>query len=409
MECTSSGRKEDGISLSRTFTVSTISTNSSIGSSCCDQLDLVADIPQAYKETTLSQCKQPTESNNHVSDGISGIRNPLQHVFFVLLQSIDAWRRNAFGHANKIQEMNLWQQIQEEAILAKSSEAINLRRKKLIYLGEMGLTLFYPIDAVFVSWEDEEVHRCKPCDSHFLSTNDAWEEDEEFDTPRIHVVSEDPSDSTEEIPPFLLSMSIMKEMVQTAMPATLWGRSWIRIFSISRDGDSFGTFLHRVQSYVPTLLVIQTTKGEIVGGFADSPWECRPENMKYRSSSNASGDSFVGMTGASFLFSLVPMTSQMGNGKNPRQAPLKQATISDPIMRIYRWQGVNNYNQICRHREGSIGMGGGGGCFGLFLQDEFSKGTSGACDTYGNPGPLTSTTCFDVLNFEVYGFADRVW
>lgn len=56
-------------------------------------------------------------------------------------------------------------------------------------------------------------------------------------------------------------------------------------------------------------------------------------------------------------------------------------------------------------------MGGGGddGSFGFSIQDGFSRGTTGPCETFGNDVPLTSpgnSTAFQVLKFEIYGFVN---
>ena len=51
-------------------------------------------------------------------------------------------------------------------------------------------------------------------------------------------------------------------------------------------------------------------------------------------------------------------------------------------------------------------MGGGGGGFGLFLDDAFSRGSTADSETYGNP-PLCATPEFDVLNVECWGFTTR--
>lgn len=196
-------------------------------------------------------------------------------------------------------------------------------------------------------------------------------DNEDDDDIYLHLV---PNDDTV---PRLLSKGIMKELLVQGMPSTLHGRWWNRLFSITRDGDSFDTFLNKVAGYDHTLIVVQTTRGEVIGGFADSAWD------------QTRDEEFFGM-GTSFLFSLA----------------------DDSSLQLFKWTGENMYNQVARRKEhgGCIGMGGGGsGSFGLMLQREFTKGSSGACDTYGNTSSLTKQQeCFDILNFEVYGF-ERYW
>lgn len=51
-----------------------------------------------------------------------------------------------------------------------------------------------------------------------------------------------------------------------------------------------------------------------------------------------------------------------------------------------------------------IALGGGGGSFGLFLEDDFRSGTTGPCHTFDNT-PLCSEEIFEVFCFEVWGFS----
>ena len=76
-----------------------------------------------------------------------------------------------------------------------------------------------------------------------------------------------------------------------------------------------------------------------------------------------------------------------------------------PRVACFPWTGANNYFMMCS--ESSIAMGGGGGSFGFFLDDDFSRGSSGPSETYGNP-PLAGTSEFDVVNFECWGFTTHV-
>ena len=72
-----------------------------------------------------------------------------------------------------------------------------------------------------------------------------------------------------------------------------------------------------------------------------------------------------------------------------------------PALRVFRWTGANSYFMHCS--DDAIAMGGGGGAFGLCVEDAFARGSTGACATYGN-GPLCAAGTFEVLNFECFGF-----
>ena len=187
--------------------------------------------------------------------------------------------------------------------------------------------------------------------------------------------------------PNILPGYCMKELV-SFMPPTLKHRAWQRLFSIGRDGDSFESFLHKVQGHTHTLLVVQSTEGDIFGGFADAQWFL----------SQTQDSRFVG-TGTSFLFKL-----DLEDDND--QVYEDDEEEEKGTLRVFRWQGINDYNQICCRRLRGLGMGGGGeqGMYGLYIHDDFSCGTSGPCDTYGNTTTLPSREYFHVLNFEVYGF-----
>jgi len=67
----------------------------------------------------------------------------------------------------------------------------------------------------------------------------------------------------------------------------------------------------------------------------------------------------------------------------------------------WTWTGANTYFAVCS--ENSIALGGGGGSFGLLVEEDFSRGSSGASETYGNP-PLSASSEFEVVNLECWGF-----
>ena len=356
---------DDSTSMSCKPLIRILTTTTISSTSCPSDMDSLGD--ESIQEERLEQ------DSAIAMDESSSAPNPLEKALQAVTKKVAKWRKK-MAQRRKAQEAHLLQQVQKEAEFAHSPEGMRLRRKRLESLGEMGVALFAPIEGAFCESRDELDADDEPGPKRMLTVRSEaavdCDADHADDFIRVHVV---PDDDTV---PRLLSEGVMKELVK-AMPYTLRGRSWTRLFSITRDGDSFGTFLNCVERSECTVVVIQTTRGEIIGGFADATWECRGVD-----------GNFFG-AGTSFLFSLV------------RSQP-----HSDPVQ-IYRWQGVNDYSQVCR--QGCIGMGGGGGSFGLFLQDDFTKGSSGACETYGNPGPLTSSPCFDILNFEVYGFSERFW
>ena len=177
-----------------------------------------------------------------------------------------------------------------------------------------------------------------------------------------------------EIPP-ILSQSQMKSLVLSgALPASLHYCKWERLYSLTRDGDSFDTFLRNVEGRDRTVLVVKTTLDKIFGGYADTRWESK------------------GVSHHAHEF--------YGTG----QACLFRYTHHNNVMR-YKWSGANRYIQLCDSTKRTIAFGGGGdeGVFGLCIEDDFRRGTTGHCETFQNE-PLCEEGYFDVVDLEVWGF-----
>lgn len=173
-----------------------------------------------------------------------------------------------------------------------------------------------------------------------------------------------------EAPPFLLSEDTMQLLLEQALPPAIAYSRWKRIYCLARDGDDFGEFLRKCAPHQYTLLVIQTTFGEIFGGYVESTWTMH-------------SDGFYGL-GQACLYTL---------GQNN----------GETLLQVYKWTGANRYLQVCDVSNRMICMGGGGDSFGLCLEQDFSVGSTGPCDTFANPA-LCSHENFQVLNMEVYGF-----
>jgi len=118
-------------------------------------------------------------------------------------------------------------------------------------------------------------------------------------------------------------------------------------YATDRDGCSLRTAYHRLAASGPTLLLILDNAGNRFGGFATAAWQPEPH--------------YFG-TGESFLFSAMP------------------------ALHVHRWTGANAHFQLAN--SDSIAMG-GGGRFGLWLDESFENGSSGACETYGTHASLS--------------------
>jgi len=185
----------------------------------------------------------------------------------------------------------------------------------------------------------------------------------------------------------ILSPSHMKSLVASGgLPPSLTFCKWKRLYSLNRDGDSFEQFLRLVDGHDRTVLAVTTMRGNLFGGYADTRWEARHVRRH--------ANEFYGSAQAC-LFRFPNHGS--GRGSDSRQG--------DKVT-IYKWSGANRYIQLCDASKRTLAFGGGGdeGDFGLCIEDDFRRGTTGHCSTFENEA-LCEEGYFDVMDLEVWGFA----
>lgn len=219
------------------------------------------------------------------------------------------------------------------------------------------------------------------------------EGEDEDELPPVKTIEEDSSS-----PKFLLSNAQMVALREAVLPIGLHHRPWKRIYSLSRDGDSFTSFEKHITNWnakfgdSSTLLVVKTTKGEIIGGYADaiatsSPRPGTARSCLFRAEKDGKVTVYDGKQnslGAFFEGSPHRMKSGGLEGSSKK-------ILLDSTRRIIAFGG-------------GLGMKSGDG-FGLCLEDGFSRGTTARCEAFCNE-PLVDGNggVFDVLDVEVYGF-----
>lgn len=200
--------------------------------------------------------------------------------------------------------------------------------------------------------------------------------------PPVATVKEDDSS-----PKFLLTQMQMNALREAVLPPALHHRRWKRIYSLSRDGDSFVAFQKLLEDWnmsqggESTILVVKTSAGDLIGGYADAPI------IPLASSP-------VGSAAKSCLF-------KMNTGVD----------CDEPIAEVYGKQYASSKRLVFDVPRRIIAFGGGdtdGGLdegFGLCLEDGFARGTTSRCAAFRNE-PLVSGKdgVFDVLDVEVWGF-----
>lgn len=160
--------------------------------------------------------------------------------------------------------------------------------------------------------------------------------------------------------------------VNSNLPAQL-KHKWRFLFSSQMHGESFSTLLGRILEQGPTVLIIEENNGHIFGGFAPDEWKISPN--------------FVGNDTA-FLFTLKPKMRVM---------PATQ--IND------HYQYLNLYTKTMPN---GLGMGGQFDYWGLWLDEEYGKGScSESCTTYKSYFQLSANKEFKIRNIEVWGIGDK--
>eukprot|EP01112_Ceratiomyxa_fruticulosa_P016458 TRINITY_DN4981_c0_g1_i1.p1 TRINITY_DN4981_c0_g1~~TRINITY_DN4981_c0_g1_i1.p1 ORF type:complete len:818 (+),score=190.30 TRINITY_DN4981_c0_g1_i1:195-2648(+) len=139
--------------------------------------------------------------------------------------------------------------------------------------------------------------------------------------------------------------------------------NWINLYSTSRHGISINTMYAKLRNKGPVVILIEDANHYVFGGFAS---ESLHTTQRYYG------------TGESFLFQL------------------------SPNINFYHWTRANDF--FILSMDDFISMGGGGtGRYGFWLDADFLKGSSGACDTFGSPC-LASSDDFECLHLEIWGF-----
>ncbi|XP_035986199.1 nuclear receptor coactivator 7-like isoform X1 [Fundulus heteroclitus] len=145
------------------------------------------------------------------------------------------------------------------------------------------------------------------------------------------------------------------------MPPKAQCYPWQLVYSTAIHGTSLRTLYRNMAGLdSPVLLVIKDMHKKVFGAFCSDPLRV----SKY----------FYG-TGETFLFSF------------------------SPDFQHYRWSGENSY--FVSGNWESLQIGGGGGCFALWLDADLYHGASFSCPTFHN-APLSTHEDFTVLDVEVW-------
>ncbi|KMZ69391.1 Oxidation resistance 1-like protein [Zostera marina] len=159
--------------------------------------------------------------------------------------------------------------------------------------------------------------------------------------------------------------STLFEFLQSSLPNIVKGCRWVLLYSTLKHGMSFRTLL-RKSTELPglCLLVSGDKQGAVFGGLLDGPLKPTAKR-KYQGTSQT------------FLFTTL---------------------YGQP--RLFRATGANRFYYLCVNDMLAFG---GGGKFGLSLDEDMLHGSSGPCDTFGNLC-LAHEPEFELKNVELWGF-----
>ena len=160
---------------------------------------------------------------------------------------------------------------------------------------------------------------------------------------------------------FILSDPVIDRLASALPPYPISG--WRQLYSTEAHGFSLNTLYERADGSGASILAVLTMQGNVFGAFlADGIRKPQPNQFFY-------GE------GESFLFSVDPTD-----------------------VRQYAWTGDNFL--FCFSAPTSISIGGGDGEAGLYLEDTLTCGSTGPCETFGNP-VLCPNQCIDGERMDV--------
>ncbi|XP_031757858.1 nuclear receptor coactivator 7 isoform X3 [Xenopus tropicalis] len=179
---------------------------------------------------------------------------------------------------------------------------------------------------------------------------------------------EDEEETLEDFLPDLKQKSVLLDDMQVEklahnLPARVQGYLWHLVYSTQEHGTSLKTLYRNLATVdSPVLLVVKDMDNQVFGAYATHPFRL--------------SDHYYG-TGETFLYTFCP------------------------DFKVYKWSGENSY--FINGDISFLGLGGGGGRFGLWLDSDLYHGRSNACCTFNND-TMSKKEDFIVQDIEVWAF-----
>ncbi|KAG2207455.1 hypothetical protein INT46_007222 [Mucor plumbeus] len=141
--------------------------------------------------------------------------------------------------------------------------------------------------------------------------------------------------------------------------------TWSLLYSLDQHGASLNTLYEKCYNNGPCLLVIQDNQDDIFGAYLS-------EGIHIDSSCYGTGECFL-----------------WRQNKSTKQ------------VHIYHWTMINDY--MIYGNQDFFAIGGGQGCFGLWLHSDLTHGYTQPCPTFNNP-MLGKKPSFECIGLEIWDF-----
>jgi hypothetical protein len=180
--------------------------------------------------------------------------------------------------------------------------------------------------------------------------------------------------------------------LELKLPATLQCYDWQLIYRLSIHGASLHTLYSQAQKYANMILIVQenTSRRALFGAVITDSLKVGERDKYYGNGSMALFSMYHPETGLNYDGVSAPVNSTSTSSPS-------STTVNNTI-RYYPWSYRNSYFLIaCRDY---LALG-GGGHFGLFLDSDLLRGSSGESATFQNTC-LGSIEDFPILQCELY-------
>eukprot|EP01080_Neovahlkampfia_damariscottae_P009673 gene9673-1879_t len=316
-------------------------------------------------------------------------------------KSIEELLKNQTEVGKKIDHLNSeikeLEKVCDEFKIKKATETLTESKRKLLLthttLGQISVRLHGLIQAAALKYPElEEVNKYKNKKLEQKNSTSSIETGEKKSesttttpTPTSTTTNDVLETNTQESPKISVDATILKNFqpkiirpenneyeslltdedtfnIHGALPNICKLKNFELLFDTRQDGISLITFFEKAKDHHETILVIKTDEGEVFGGFAPETWKLQ---QKYY------GD------GQCFLFELKPEFKK------------------------YSWSKKNTFFQFSKNECLAFG---GGGNFGLWIDNEFSFGSSHRCKTFDNEQLSKEDEDFMIYAVELYAF-----